>query len=370
MRTSLPRGNRKISEPVPGADPGTAPGRPEAVAGDARAGEVGPAHSSGEVGEQGGVRRRGADGAKGRDRGEGGTAKHGPDPEPGSRVPGAGPPTASGREEREGEAHGAAAPCRPRHLTLGLPRAEEGRGAGSRSPDLGGVRGRPGDPARRSPRPSPPRRLPGAAVPATVHTEAGRRATAARHRGAGGQGRPDRGGGHPDAGLRGGVPRLQLRVPARARPARRAGRARRRDRQEADQLDPRRRHPVVLRHDQPRLAGPVRRAPDRRPQDHPPAPEVAAGGRARGRPGGRDGGGDPARGVGEPAARQHLPPLRLRPLGRAVAATPRDRRHDRRALRRRPDRRLRAGGTRSGSSPTSESGWPGSGSDCTRRRRG
>src|SRR4051794_11680795 len=42
MRTSLPRGNREISEPVLGADPGTAPGRPEAVAGDARAGEVDP----------------------------------------------------------------------------------------------------------------------------------------------------------------------------------------------------------------------------------------------------------------------------------------------------------------------------------------
>src|SRR5947208_11947421 len=86
---------------------------------------------------------------------------------------------------------------------------------GGRSPDLGGVRGRPGGPARRSPRPSPPRRLPGAAVPATVHTEAGRRATAARHRRAGGQDRPDRGGGHRDAGLRVGVPRLQLRFPAR-----------------------------------------------------------------------------------------------------------------------------------------------------------
>src|SRR3954466_3381526 len=78
MRTSLPRGNREISEPVPGADPRPAPGRPEAVAGDARAGEVGPAHGSGEVGEQGGACRHGADGAKGRDRGEGGTAKHGP----------------------------------------------------------------------------------------------------------------------------------------------------------------------------------------------------------------------------------------------------------------------------------------------------
>src|SRR4051812_29400286 len=74
MRTSLPRGNREISEPVLGADPRIAPGRPEAVAGDARAGEVGPAHSSGEVGEQGGACRGGADGAKGRDRGEGGTA--------------------------------------------------------------------------------------------------------------------------------------------------------------------------------------------------------------------------------------------------------------------------------------------------------
>src|SRR3954451_22697310 len=45
---------------------------------------------------------------------------------------------------------------------------------------------------------------------------------------------------------------------------------------------------------------------------------------------------------GQPDPRQHLPPLRLRSLGRPVAATPRDRRGDRRALRRRPDRRLRA----------------------------
>src|SRR3954464_8985575 len=104
MRTSLPRGNREISEPAPGADPRTAPGRPEAVAGDARAGEVGPAHGSGEVGEQGGARRGGADCAKGRERGEGGTARQGPDPERGSRVPCAGPPTAGSREEQEGEA--------------------------------------------------------------------------------------------------------------------------------------------------------------------------------------------------------------------------------------------------------------------------
>src|SRR4051795_1790218 len=76
---------------------------------------------------------------------------------------------------------------------------------------------------------------------------------------------------------------------------------------------------VLVRHDQPRLADPARRAPDRRSQDHPPAAEVAAGGCARGRSSDRDRGGNPARGVGEPAARQHLPPLRLRSLGRPVA---------------------------------------------------
>src|SRR5687767_9077347 len=69
MRINLRHGNREISEPVLGADPRTVPGRPEAVAGEARAGEVGPAHSSGEVGEQGGARRGGADGAKGWDQG-------------------------------------------------------------------------------------------------------------------------------------------------------------------------------------------------------------------------------------------------------------------------------------------------------------
>ena len=68
-------------------------------------------------------------------------------------------------------------------------------------------------------------RLPGAALRRALHPEAGRPATAARHRGAGGQDRPAGGGRGAECDLRGGLPRVQLRVPAGTGPARRAGRA-------------------------------------------------------------------------------------------------------------------------------------------------
>src|SRR3954468_9809067 len=99
---------------------------------------------------------------------------------------------------------------------------------------------------------------------------------------------------------------------------------------------------VLVRHDQPRLAGPVRRAPDRRPQDRQADPEVARGRGARGGPADRDRGGDAAGRGHQPVPGELLPALRLRPVGPAVASPPRDRRHDRRALRGRHHRRLRA----------------------------
>ena len=69
--------------------------------------------------------------------------------------------------------------------------------------------------------------------------------------GAGGQDCPSGGGGDPDAYLRGGIPGVQLRVPARAWTARCSGRARVWAGEAADQLGPRRGYSVVLRHDQP-----------------------------------------------------------------------------------------------------------------------
>jgi RNA-directed DNA polymerase len=89
-----------------------------------------------------------------------------------------------------------------------------------------------------------------------------------------------------------------------------------------------------IRFGQPRMAGPLPEAPDQRPAHDPPDPEMAEGGRSRrrGRDGQRQGNGA---GFGNLAAAcQHLPALRLRPLGWALATAWRHGRHDHRALRR------------------------------------
>src|SRR5664279_3967320 len=58
--------------------------------------------------------------------------------------------------------------------------------------------------------------LPGEPLSPRVHTEAGRAAASARDRGVGGQDSPTRGGGGVERGIRGGLPRFFLRVPAGA----------------------------------------------------------------------------------------------------------------------------------------------------------
>src|SRR3954462_5254849 len=68
-------------------------------------------------------------------------------------------------------------------------------------------------------RPGPPGSVPGPAVPATVHPEAGRTATAAGGRGPGGQDRPEGHGRGAVRDLRGGFPRVLVRVAAQAQPA-------------------------------------------------------------------------------------------------------------------------------------------------------
>ena len=71
------------------------------------------------------------------------------------------------------------------------------------------------------------RRIPGDAITAGEHSEAEWRHTTAQRRGHRGQDRPEgRGDDNPDADLRGGVPGVQLRVPAGAWGAQYAGRAR------------------------------------------------------------------------------------------------------------------------------------------------
>ena len=96
--------------------------------------------------------------------------------------------------------------------------------------------------------------------------KAGRTAAPARDRGAGGQDRPAGDGRGAERDLRGRLPRVLVRVPARAQPARCAGCARGRDHQHEGELDTGCRHPDVLRHGQPRVADPFRGASDRRPR--------------------------------------------------------------------------------------------------------
>src|SRR5215207_9759176 len=119
MCAHLLRGNREVSASPWAAAPGAARGRPEAEARDARCGEVGLAQSTEEVGEERGLCCGGADGGKC------GLAKHGPDAEPESRVPGAGPHTRSRQQEQEGEADGAPAPRLRRLPACGITRVEE-----------------------------------------------------------------------------------------------------------------------------------------------------------------------------------------------------------------------------------------------------
>jgi hypothetical protein len=88
--------------------------------------------------------------------------------------------------------------------------------------------------------------VPSKAVSSQLHPEGGRAAAAARHRRAGGQGRPAGGRRGSERCLRAGLPRLLLRTPSRAQPARCAGCARGRDPEEEGELGARCGHPRLL----------------------------------------------------------------------------------------------------------------------------
>ncbi len=129
-------------------------------------------------------------------------------------------------------------------------------------------------------RTGPSRHVSGAARAATVHTEAGRRQAApAGYRRAGRQDRPACGGRGAQCHLRGRLPRVLVRVPARTQPARCAGCTVGGDLRHPGELDSRRRHSELLRPDQPGMVGPVPGASDRRRARHPSCAQVAQGGR-------------------------------------------------------------------------------------------
>ncbi len=148
---------------------------------------------------------------------------------------------------------------------------------------------------------------------------AGRRDATARDRGAGGQDRPESGCGRdPDASLRGGVSRIQLRVPAGQRRARRARCPGLRNRAAKGRPDRRRGLEGVFRRDPEGLADRVPRASHRRQAGDPPDPETA-GCRRHGRRG-MDG-----HGCGNAAGEHRVPePGERVPALRARSAVPRE----------------------------------------------
>ena len=209
----------------------------ETVTEDVRHEEVRLGHSSREVGEQRGVSPGGADGAKGRAQGESGKPKHTPGSGLGKCVTRGGPDTAICTTGATGASDGASPPCHGRYAALGVLRFEEERSGGCGRHDVAEVRGRVGRPTGRPARPRALGSVPGAAIATGEYPEAGWRHTTARRCGHRGQDRPEGGDGdYPDADLRGGVPGVQLRVPARAWGAQRARCARGRVKAAQDQL--------------------------------------------------------------------------------------------------------------------------------------
>ena len=107
----------------------------------------------------------------------------------------------------------------PRSAEDGVLRAQaQGRPRRGRD-DLDGLRGGTRAKARGSARSGPSRQLSAASVAPDVHTEGGRAAKTAGGRRAGGQDRPERRRHGAERHLRGGLPRVQLRVSALARTA-------------------------------------------------------------------------------------------------------------------------------------------------------
>jgi hypothetical protein len=191
---------------------------------DVRSSGVRQLRSTCEAGEQGRAIGGGVGGGKAAGRGEHGPAKRVPDAEPGRvRVRCAGACAPSRDEGRGCAVHGASAPRRRRSFARGLPGVEPEGGGGRGRGGVAGLRARSRSEPSRSACPCPQGQLPGEAVAAGVDREGGRAAAAARGCRVGGQDRPARRRRGAERRLRGGLPRLLVRIPPRARAARCVG---------------------------------------------------------------------------------------------------------------------------------------------------
>jgi hypothetical protein len=123
----------------------------------------------------------------------------------------------------------------------------------------------------------PIRRVPGAAVPPELYSEGRRHEAPARGHCPGRQDCPKSGGGSAERDLRGGFPRVLVRVSTGAQPTRYAGCTLCRDQQQESEFHTGRRYSIVLHGSFPGMSGPLPGTPYRR-QAHPPAhPEMVAG---------------------------------------------------------------------------------------------
>ena len=272
----------------------------------------------------------------------------------------AGAGTSGSKKGQEAAVHRAPAPrLQPRHAAGGVLRPQAGRRTGRGRARRGSTTGEDleanlqdlsGTAEARS--------VPGQAGSQGVHPQGRRAAAAARRDRAGRQDRPAGHGRGAERHLRDGLPRLLVRVPAGAQPAQCAGRALRSGlltkkvnwvldadiRGFFDAID----HGWLVKFVEHRIAD---RRVVRLIQKWLNAGVLEDGERTCSEAGtvaGRQ---------HQPAAGQHLPALRVRPVGPAVEADAGARRRDRRALRRRLRRGIPASSRRpSGSWPSCASG--------------
>ena len=113
-----------------------------------------------------------------------------------------------------------------------------------------------------------------------MDTQTRRPTTPDRHRRAGRQSCPESVSADPPADIRGGLYRLQLRVPSRPKPAPRFGCNLRRDHATQGKLGARRRYPRLLRHARSYVADEVLRTSRRRSPDTTTDPQIPAGRRS------------------------------------------------------------------------------------------
>src|ERR1035441_2561960 len=192
------------------------------------------------------------------------------------------------------------------------------------------------DPGGATARPAwanPSRGLSSETITESLDPERRWKATTIGNRGTGRQSRTVRGRDGPQPDLGRGLSGFFVWIPARAEPARCAGRALRRNHTQEGELGARLGYPGIFRSNRTFLDDQVCRAPNWRQEDRPLDPEMVEGGRDGARSVGRDKGGDSARCGDFAASGQSLPALCTRPLGRPVAAEGSDGRCDYRPLR-------------------------------------